>query len=93
MRHFAQTVKPRDFILLRTDPSVQGCAHTNAILEHLMNKDQVKGDVKKVKGHVKETAGKIFGDKTLENKGKLQNAGGKIQKSYGDAKEEVKKGS
>ena len=57
-----------------------------------MNKDQVKGDIKEVKGQVKETAGKIFGDKNLEDKGKIQNAAGKIQKGYGDAKEEVKKG-
>ncbi len=58
-----------------------------------MNKDQVKGDVKEVKGKAKETAGKVFGDKTMENKGTLQNAAGKIQKGYGDAKEEIKKGS
>ena len=58
-----------------------------------MNKDQVKGDVKEVKGQVKETAGKILGDKTMEEKGRNQNAAGKIQKGYGDAKEEVKKGS
>jgi uncharacterized protein YjbJ (UPF0337 family) len=68
-------------------------SHTTAVLEHLMNKDQVKGDVKEVKGQVKETTGKIFGDKTLENKGKLQNADGKIQKGYGDAKDEANKGN
>ena len=58
-----------------------------------MNKDQVKGDVKQVKGQVKETTGKILGDKTMENKGTLQDAAGKIQKAYGDAKEEIKKGN
>lgn len=58
-----------------------------------MNKDQVKGDVKQVKGNVKEATGKVFGDKTLENKGKVENAVGKVQKHYGNAKEEVKKGS
>jgi len=46
-----------------------------------------------VKGQVKETTGKILGDKTMENKGTLQDAAGKIQKAYGDAKEEIKKGS
>jgi uncharacterized protein YjbJ (UPF0337 family) len=55
-----------------------------------MNKDQVKDQIKQAKGHIKETTGKIFGDKELENKGKIQNAAGKIQKSYGDVKENVK---
>ena len=58
-----------------------------------MNKDQVKGDVKQVKGTVKETVGKVFGDKTLENKGKVEHAAGKVQKQFGDLKDEVKKGS
>lgn len=58
-----------------------------------MNKDQVKGDGKQTKGHVKEAAGKILGDKDMEDKGKIQNAAGKVQKGFGDLKEEVKKGS
>jgi uncharacterized protein YjbJ (UPF0337 family) len=58
-----------------------------------MNKDQIKGDFKRMKGQVKETAGKVFGDKTIENKGKIQNATGKVQKSYGDLKEAVNKRS
>jgi uncharacterized protein YjbJ (UPF0337 family) len=56
-----------------------------------MNKDQSDGRVKEVKGKVKEVAGRITGDKTLENKGKLQNAGGKVQAGYGDAKADLKK--
>lgn len=58
-----------------------------------MNNDQVKGDVKKVEGNIKEATGKVFGDKTLETKGKIENAAGGVQKHYGDVKEEVKKGS
>ena len=58
-----------------------------------MNNAQVKGDIKQVKGQIKETTGKLLGDKTLENKGTLQNAAGKIQKGYGNAKEEIKKGT
>jgi len=60
-------------------------------LEQYMNKDQVKGQFNQAKGQIKEVAGKIVGDKTMENKGKLQDIGGKIQESYGDAKEEIKK--
>ncbi|HZR38220.1 MAG TPA: CsbD family protein [Nevskia sp.] len=57
-----------------------------------MNNDQVKGDIKQAKGKVKEVAGRIFGDKSLENKGRIQNAAGKVQKSYGNLKEEIKSG-
>jgi uncharacterized protein YjbJ (UPF0337 family) len=56
-----------------------------------MNKDQVKGQIKQVKGHIKEATGKVIGDDTLENKGKAQHAAGKVQATYGDLKEEVKK--
>lgn len=56
-----------------------------------MNKDQIKGRVKEVEGKVKEVAGKVVGNKTLEEKGKAQNAGGKIQAGYGDLKSDLKK--
>lgn len=59
--------------------------------EYRVNKDQVKGQIKEVKGSIKEAAGKVLGDKTMENKGKLQNAAGQVQKGYGDAKERIKK--
>lgn len=55
-----------------------------------MNKDQVKGRVKEAKGKVKEVTGRIIGDKTMENKGKLQNATGKAQAAFGDVKEDIK---
>ena len=55
-----------------------------------MNKDQVQGRVKEVKGKVKEIAGRVVGDKTMENKGKLQNAVGKAQAGYGDVKKDIK---
>ena len=56
-----------------------------------MNKDQIKGRVKEVEGKVKEVAGKVVGNKTLEEKGKAQNAGGKVQAGYGDLKNDLKK--
>lgn len=58
-----------------------------------MNKDQVKGQYKQAKGNVKETAGKILGDKDMENRGKAQNTIGKIQGGYGDLKEDIRKGN
>jgi uncharacterized protein YjbJ (UPF0337 family) len=58
-----------------------------------MNKDQIAGTAKKVKGDVKEAVGKAIGDKTMENKGKVQNTVGTIQKGYGDVKQDLKDGS
>lgn len=56
-----------------------------------MNKDQKAGRVKEVKGTVKKLAGRITGDKTLENKGKVQNAVGEAQSAFGDAKADLSK--
>ncbi len=35
-----------------------------------MNKDQVKGRVKEVKGSIRQATGKLIGNKTMEAKGK-----------------------
>jgi uncharacterized protein YjbJ (UPF0337 family) len=59
--------------------------------ENAMNKDQAAGRVDEVKGKVKEVAGKVVGNRTLEQKGKIQNAKGKVQAGYGDLKEDIKK--
>jgi uncharacterized protein YjbJ (UPF0337 family) len=56
-----------------------------------MNKDQVKGRTGEAKGTVKETAGKVTGNASLEQKGKLQKAAGKMQAGYGDAKNNLGK--
>ena len=55
-----------------------------------MNKDQVKGRVEEVKGNVKETTGKAVGNPDLEAEGKADKAVGKVQSTYGDAKEKAK---
>jgi uncharacterized protein YjbJ (UPF0337 family) len=56
-----------------------------------MNKDQVKGRAEQAVGKVKEVAGKTTGNKTLEEKGRLDEAAGKIRANYGDLKSEVSK--
>lgn len=58
-----------------------------------MNKDQAKGRVKVVKGKAKEVAGKVIGDKALEQEGQVQNIVGKVQAGFGDLKEDIKKSS
>ncbi|HWH83413.1 MAG TPA: CsbD family protein [Burkholderiaceae bacterium] len=55
-----------------------------------MNKDQVKGRVEQAKGSIKETAGKVVGNRDLEAEGQLDKAEGKTQATYGDLKEDVK---
>ena len=71
-----------------------GVAESDAFIviryrESNMNKDQVKGRVEEAKGQVKEVAGKAVGNKELEQKGRMQKAGGKIQAGYGDLKEDI----
>lgn len=55
-----------------------------------MNKDQVKGRVKEVKGTIKEAAGKLVGNEKLEEKGKTEKVLGEAQAKFGDVKRDVK---
>lgn len=56
-----------------------------------MNKDQVKGHIEEAKGKVKEVAGKLVGNKELEQEGIIQNAAGQVESAYGDLKQSIKK--
>jgi uncharacterized protein YjbJ (UPF0337 family) len=58
-----------------------------------MNKDQVKGRIEKAKGKVRELAGLIAGDRTLEEKGRIGKTLGSVRARYGDHKEGRKKGN
>jgi uncharacterized protein YjbJ (UPF0337 family) len=55
-----------------------------------INKDQVKGRLKVVKGTVKQVTGKLVGSKKLQAKGNIQKNLGKVQAKYGDLKKKVK---
>jgi len=57
-----------------------------------MNKDQVEGRINEAKGKAKVIAGKAVGNEALTGKGKVEQAVGNIQKTYGDLKEDLKKG-
>ena len=57
-----------------------------------MNKDQVQGRATQAKGDIEEGAGKMVGNQKLQGEGLVDQAKGKAQAVYGDAKEEVKKG-
>lgn len=56
-----------------------------------MDTYQVKGEMEKAKGKVKEVTGRAVGNDELERKGKLEHAKGTAKKSYGDVKSNVKK--
>jgi uncharacterized protein YjbJ (UPF0337 family) len=55
-----------------------------------MNKGQVKGRAKEAKGMVKEFAGKLVGNKKLEEKGKVEKIRGEAQAEVGDVKQAAK---
>ena len=52
-----------------------------------MDREHVKGAADKAKGAVKEGAGKVSGDKKLENEGKVDKAKGAAHKAAGDVKD------
>jgi uncharacterized protein YjbJ (UPF0337 family) len=56
-----------------------------------MDKEHIKGAADKAKGAVKEAAGKMTGDKGLENEGKFDKAKGEVRKGIGDAKDSMRK--
>jgi uncharacterized protein YjbJ (UPF0337 family) len=48
------------------------------------------GTFDKAKGHAKEAAGDLSGDKDLEREGKLDKASGEVKEKLDSAKEKVK---
>ena len=57
-----------------------------------MDRDEMKGKVEKAKGYVKEKAGEITDDPTLEAEGKIDRASGAVRESFGKAKRKLKEG-
>lgn len=55
-----------------------------------MDKDRIDGAIHQAKGKVKETWGKVTGDKKTEAEGKAENTAGKVQNSIGGAKDTAK---
>ncbi|WP_292190533.1 CsbD family protein [Mesorhizobium sp.] len=60
-------------------------------MREMVNKDQVAGVAKQVKGSVKEAAGKATGNRRTQAEGTADKIAGKVQKAYGDVKDKVKK--
>ena len=55
-----------------------------------MDREHVKGTADKVKGSIKDTVGRVTGDKKLESEGKLDKAKGSAHNVAGDVKDAVK---
>jgi uncharacterized protein YjbJ (UPF0337 family) len=58
-----------------------------------MDREHVKGTAEKVKGAIKDTAGKATGDKRLETEGKLDKAKDSAHNVAGDVKDALKDAS
>ncbi len=56
-----------------------------------MDREHVKGAADKVKGAVKDAAGKVTGDRKLQAEGKIDKAKGAAHNVAGDAKDAVRK--
>jgi len=56
-----------------------------------MDREHVKGAADKAKGAVKDAAGKLTGDKSLQAEGKFDKAKGDAHNLAGDAKDAVRK--
>jgi uncharacterized protein YjbJ (UPF0337 family) len=58
--------------------------------ERRMDREHVKGAADKVKGAIKDTAGKLTGDKKLQSEGKFDKAKGTAHNIAGDVKDTVR---
>ena len=59
--------------------------------ERMMDREHVKGAADKVKGAVKDAAGKVSGDRKLQTEGKIDKAKGAAHNVAGDVKDAVRK--
>ena len=55
-----------------------------------MDREHVKGAADKVKGAIKDTAGKLTGDDKLQAEGKMDKAKGDLHNIAGDVKDAVR---
>lgn len=56
----------------------------------MVNRDQVSGVIKQAKGAIKQSTGKVTGNKQTQAEGLADRVAGKVQKGYGDLKEKIK---
>jgi uncharacterized protein YjbJ (UPF0337 family) len=56
-----------------------------------MDREHIKGAADKAKGAIKDTAGKVTGDKKLQTEGKIDKAKGSAHNAAGDVKDAIRK--
>lgn len=56
----------------------------------MVDENRITGSAKQAGGSIKETAGKLTGDKKLESEGTLDKIGGKIENAVGGVKDAIK---
>lgn len=56
-----------------------------------MNRDQIQGEWKQLKGHVKDAWGKLTDDDVARIEGNFDKLAGKIQERYGVEREEAER--
>jgi uncharacterized protein YjbJ (UPF0337 family) len=72
-------------------PVVSGYAVVIKARSSTMDREHVKGAADKAKGAIKDTAGKLTGDKELQTEGKLDKAKGSAHNAAGDVKDAIRK--
>lgn len=55
-----------------------------------MDKDRIEGSAKKVKGELKDAAGRVLGDAKLQAEGKADKTEGRIQNAVGGIKDALR---
>ena len=55
-----------------------------------MDKERVKGGLRKATGTIKEKAGQMTGDRDMEAEGKMDKAEGRVRSAVGHAKDAAK---
>lgn len=56
----------------------------------MANKDQIEGRGAETGGKLKDAAGGLTGDSKLQAEGKMDQAKGKVQKTFGDVKDDLR---
>jgi uncharacterized protein YjbJ (UPF0337 family) len=56
-----------------------------------MNRDQVEGKAKEIKGRIKQGAGDVLDDEKLKDEGVADEAEGEVQKGFGNVRHKVGK--
>jgi uncharacterized protein YjbJ (UPF0337 family) len=69
------------------DRQASTLGHDRVREEPIMDREHVKGAADKVKGAVKDTAGKVTGDEKMQAEGKMDKAKGAAHNAAGDAKD------